>query len=96
MTSIQAQLHPARTAAGSPPAPRTGEAEPHVWADMTVEVALAVMSGARTGRLVVRDDDGRPTGLVTRAQLNGFRATSAYTDRVQLRDLRPASSPSCP
>ena len=87
MTSTQAQLHPAH---------QTDEAEPHVWADMTVEVALAVMSGARAGRLVVRDDDGRPTGLVTRAQLHGFRATSAYTDRVQLRDLRPVASPPRP
>ncbi|MCH0540883.1 CBS domain-containing protein [Streptomyces sp. MUM 203J] len=71
---------------------RGGEAEPHVWADMTVEVALAVMRGARTGRLVVRDDDGRPTGLVTRSQLNGFRATAAYTDRVRLSDLCPPGS----
>ncbi|MFC8509500.1 CBS domain-containing protein [Streptomyces sp. NPDC057411] len=83
MTSTQAQL-------------QSDEAEPHVWADMTVEVALAVMSGARTGRLVVRDDDGRPTSLVTRAQLNGFRATPAYTDRVQLRDLHAGGSSSRP
>ncbi|KOG36564.1 MULTISPECIES: CBS domain-containing protein [Streptomyces] len=72
---------------------RDGEADPHVWADMTVEVALAVMSGAGTRRLVVRDDDGRPTGLVTLSQLTGFRATPAYTDRARLRDLRPANPP---
>ncbi|MER5735525.1 MULTISPECIES: CBS domain-containing protein [unclassified Streptomyces] len=64
-------------------------AEPHVWADMTVEVALAVMSGSRTGRLVIRDADGRRTGLVTRAQLAGFRASPAYTDRVRLSEIDP-------
>ncbi|WP_234315379.1 CBS domain-containing protein [Streptomyces globisporus] len=93
VTPIQA--HP-RTAHADLPAARTDTAEPHVWADMTVEVALAVMKGARTGRLIVRDDDGRRTGLVTQTQLIGFRATSAYTDRVQLRDLRPTSSPPRP
>ncbi|MFH9741238.1 CBS domain-containing protein [Streptomyces roseolus] len=63
---------------------------------MTVEVALAVMSGARTGRLVIRDADGRRTGLVTRAQLAGFRASPAYTDRVRLSELDPADSASRP
>ncbi|WP_418958201.1 CBS domain-containing protein [Streptomyces tritici] len=67
-------------------------AEPHVWADMTVEVALAVMSGARTGHLVIRDGDGRRTGLVTRDQLAGFRASAAYTDRVRLSELCPAGA----
>ncbi|MFF5975172.1 CBS domain-containing protein [Streptomyces sp. NPDC012769] len=63
------------------------EAGPHVWDDMTVEVALAVMRSARAGHLVVRDGDDRRTGLVTRAQLAGFRASAAYTDRVRLRAL---------
>ncbi|MDI9888559.1 CBS domain-containing protein [Streptomyces sp. HNM0645] len=88
MTQIQTPTRPAR------PAPHADEAEPHAWADMTVEVALAVMRGARTERLIVRDADGRGTGLVTLAQLTGFRATPDYTDRVQLRDLRTAGPPS--
>lgn len=67
-------------------------AEPHVWADMTVEVALTVMSGARTARLAILDADGRRTGLVTRAQLTGFRASPAYTDRVRLSELDPAGT----
>ncbi|MEV4915730.1 CBS domain-containing protein [Streptomyces tirandamycinicus] len=96
MTLIQAQPRTVRTAPTSRPVARADEAEPHVWAEMTVEVALAVMSGARTGHLIVRDDDGRRTGLVTQAQLIGFRASSAYTDRVQLRDLCSASSPPRP
>ncbi|WP_432248723.1 CBS domain-containing protein [Streptomyces sanyensis] len=66
-----------------------GTAEPHVWPEMTVEVALAVMSGARTAHLVIRDADGRRTGLVTRAQLAGFRASPAYTDQVRLSELDP-------
>ncbi|MEU2509221.1 CBS domain-containing protein [Streptomyces sp. NPDC007863] len=59
---------------------------------MTVEVALAVMSGARTAHLAILDADGRRTGLVTRAQLAGFRASAAYTDRVRLSELAPAGT----
>ncbi|MFH9725098.1 CBS domain-containing protein [Streptomyces sp. NPDC017254] len=55
--------------------------------DMTVEVALSVMAGAGTGHLLVCDDDGQRTGLVTRAQLATVRDSPAYTDRIQLRDL---------
>lgn len=88
MTLVQTQPRPARIA----PTDRTvagavDEAEPQVWDDMTAEVALSVMASARAERLIVRDGDGRRTGLVTRAQLTAFRATSAYTDRVRLRDL---------
>jgi predicted transcriptional regulator len=63
------------------------EAGPRVWDDMTVEVALAVMAGARVGHLLVCDQDGRRTGRVTRAKLTAVRAGSAYTDRIRLRDL---------
>ncbi|GAA4962774.1 hypothetical protein GCM10023205_28230 [Yinghuangia aomiensis] len=45
-----------------------------VGTDMTVEVALAVMSGARTERLLLCDEDDRCTGLVTRTQLAAVRA----------------------
>ncbi|MDT9691083.1 CBS domain-containing protein [Streptomyces sp. P9(2023)] len=60
---------------------------PQVCDDMTVEVALSVMAGARTGHLLVCDNDGLCTGLVTRAQLTTVRDSPAYTDRLQLRDL---------
>ncbi|MFJ8989540.1 CBS domain-containing protein [Streptomyces sp. NPDC102279] len=60
---------------------------PQVCDDMSVEVALSVMTAARTHRLVVCDQDGHCTGLVTRAELAAVRAGSAYTDRVRLRDL---------
>ena len=90
MTPVETAFRPAHSVPGTQSGwfPDESEPEPHVWADMTVEVALAVMQGARAGQLVVRDDDGRRTGLVTHAQLTGFRATTAYTDRVRLRDLQ--------
>jgi CBS-domain-containing membrane protein len=62
-------------------------AGPQVCDDMTVEVALSVMASARTGHLLVCDNDGLWTGLVTQAQLTTVRDGSAYTDRVQLRDI---------
>jgi CBS domain-containing protein len=60
-------------------------AGPQVCDDMTVEVALAVMSSARTGHLLICDDDGRCTGLVTRAQLLAVRDSDAYDDQIRLR-----------
>ncbi|MFE9637138.1 CBS domain-containing protein [Streptomyces sp. NPDC006463] len=60
-------------------------AGPQVCDDMTVEVALAVMSSARTDHLLVCDEDGLCTGLVTQAQLATIRDSSAYTDQVRLR-----------
>ncbi|MGW3680413.1 CBS domain-containing protein [Streptomyces prasinus] len=62
-------------------------AGPQVWDDMTVEVALSVMTAARTGHLLVCDEDGRCTDLVTRARLAAVREGSGYTDRVRLRDI---------
>jgi CBS domain-containing protein len=62
-------------------------AGPQVCDDMSVEVALAVMAAARTGRLVVCDQDGQCTGLVTQTELAAVRESSDYTDRVRLRDI---------
>ncbi|WP_030023839.1 hypothetical protein [Streptomyces monomycini] len=61
--------------------------------DMTIEVALSVMAGARTGHLVVCDIDGPCTQLVTQAQLTAVRDSPAYTDRVRLRDIFGGSGP---
>ncbi|MET9887477.1 CBS domain-containing protein [Streptomyces sp. NPDC006430] len=57
---------------------------PQVCEDMSVEVALSVMAGALVGHLVLCDEDGRCTGLVTQTQLVAFRTSAAYTDRVRL------------
>jgi len=62
-------------------------AGPQVLDDMTIEVALSVMASARTGHLLVCDDDGACTAMITRAQLTAVRDGLAYTDRLQLRDI---------
>ncbi|MGW0564935.1 CBS domain-containing protein [Streptomyces sp. NPDC003016] len=88
MTLVQMRLRPA----GAIPVHRAvvevmDAAGPQVCDDMSVEVALAVMAAARTGRLAVCDRDGQCTGLVTQAELAAVRDSSAYTDRVRLRDI---------
>ncbi|WLW53899.1 CBS domain-containing protein [Streptomyces sp. YU58] len=83
--------------AGSQAGPRAGsQAGPQVWEDMTVEVALSVMDAARTGHLVVCDEDGLRTGLVTRAGLTAVRDSSGYSDRIRLRDLADGIGPAEP
>ncbi|MDQ0960644.1 CBS domain-containing protein [Streptomyces sp. B4I13] len=64
---------------------------PRVSDDMTVEVALAVMAGARVGYLTVCDGDDQSTGVVTLARLAALRVSSAYTDRIRLRDVLDGS-----
>ncbi|MFF6999022.1 CBS domain-containing protein [Streptomyces sp. NPDC008313] len=66
-----------------------------VWGDMTVEVALSIMAGARVAYLPVCDEDARCTGLVTHAQLTAVRDGAMYTDRLRLRDLPDDTEP-CP
>ncbi|MEU8462394.1 CBS domain-containing protein [Streptomyces sp. NPDC029003] len=82
------QMQPRRAKAN--PTPRTVDtameaAGPQVCDDMTVEVALAVMTSARTNHLLVCDEGGLCAGLVTQAQLTALRDTAAYTDHVRLR-----------
>lgn len=67
---------------------------PQVWYDMTVEVALSVMAAARTGRLIVCDEDGVCVGVVTRARLTAVRDSIGYTDRIRLRDITDGIGPS--
>ncbi|ATW49590.1 CBS domain-containing protein [Streptomyces xantholiticus] len=92
MTLVQMKPRPAgsatRTVVDAMDAPG-----PQVWDDMTVEVALSVMAGARAQHLLVSDEDGRCTGLITRAQLTGVRDSRAYTDRVRLRDVLGDAGP---
>ncbi|MFD4867097.1 CBS domain-containing protein [Streptomyces sp. NPDC058412] len=64
--------------------------------DMTVEVASSVMASARAGHLLVLDEDGLCTGLVTPAQLAAVRDGDAYTDRVRLRDVLGDRGPIIP
>ncbi|GAB7032914.1 CBS domain-containing protein [Streptomyces sp. NPDC021749] len=60
---------------------------PRVRDDMTVEVALSLMAGARVDHLVVCDGDDQSTGLVTLTRLAALRGSPAYTDRIRLRDI---------
>ncbi|GAA3124591.1 CBS domain-containing protein [Streptomyces rameus] len=60
---------------------------PRVRDDMTVEVALSLMAGARVDHLVLCDGDDQGTGLITLARLTVLRDSPAYTDRVRLRDV---------
>lgn len=92
-------MTPARTQYRMPePAPVTvvedGEGHgPRVCDDMTVEVALAVMAGARVEYLTVCDGDDQSTGLITLVRLAVLRDSSAYTDRIRLRDVLGGSLP---
>ncbi|MDT9683687.1 CBS domain-containing protein [Streptomyces sp. TRM76323] len=94
MTLVQMQFRPAsahpvhRTVADTMDA-----AGPQVWENMTVEVALSVMAADHTGHLVVCDEDGLCTGLVTRAGLTAVRDSSGYTDRIRLRDIADVIGP---
>ncbi|MEV6319308.1 hypothetical protein [Streptomyces sp. NPDC051776] len=88
MTLVQRQPHAANaTAVHTTAANAMDTAGPQVWDDMTIEVALSVMASARAGHLLVCDNDGLCTQLVTQAQLTAVRDASTYTDRVQLRDI---------
>ncbi|MFI9245479.1 CBS domain-containing protein [Streptomyces sp. NPDC053086] len=60
---------------------------PQVDEHMTVDVALSVLIGARVAHLLLQDEDGRCTGLVTRAQLAAHRGGHWYTDRTRVRDI---------
>ncbi|MFJ2592480.1 CBS domain-containing protein [Streptomyces erythrochromogenes] len=98
MTLVRMQPHAAVAAPGHPTADDAPETtSPQVSDDMTVEVALSVMASARARHLLVCDDDGLCTGLVTPAQLAAVRDGDAYSDRVRLRDVlgdrAPATSP---
>ncbi|MER7837448.1 CBS domain-containing protein [Streptomyces sp. NPDC096040] len=62
-------------------------AGPRVRDDMTVEVALSLMAGARVDHLVLCDGDDQRTGLITLARLALLRDSPTYTDRIRLRDV---------
>ncbi|MEW2249562.1 CBS domain-containing protein [Streptomyces sp. NPDC006975] len=93
MTPDQTQFRSPRTNAVQTEADPADAAGPQVWEDMTVEVALSVMAAARTGQLVVCDEDGMCTGLVTRDRLTAVRDGSGYTDRIRLRDIADVIEP---
>ena len=72
---------------------RPDASELRVFDDMTVEVALSIMAGAGVEHLILCDGDDERTGSVTRAELAAHRDSSAYTDRIRLRDVLGAPYP---
>lgn len=98
LTLVQMQSRSANAAVAPPTVDDAMEAAgPQVCDDMTVEVAMAVMASARADHLLVCDEDGLCTGLVTRSRLAAVRDSAAYTDRLRLRavlgDRGPFASP---
>ncbi|CAL9491471.1 hypothetical protein SUDANB15_03228 [Streptomyces sp. enrichment culture] len=69
----------------------TDASGPRVPDDMTVEVALSLMAGARVDHLVLCDADDQSTGLITLARLAVSRDSPDYTDRIRLRDVLAGS-----
>ncbi len=106
MTLVQMQPRSAQAAPALRPVGDGDAMEPaelQVCDDMTVEVALAVMAGARSAHLLVCDGDGEGhdgEGLaacrVTLARLTAVRQSPAYTDRLRLRDLSGEGEPPTP
>ncbi|WP_436789736.1 CBS domain-containing protein [Yinghuangia sp. YIM S10712] len=93
------QTWPAAACSHTPTAPAdvSYASGPRVGVDMTVEVALSVMSGALADHLFLCDEDDQCTGVVTRAQLAAVRDSPSYTDLVRLRDVIDANEVSpCP
>ncbi|MGW1953979.1 CBS domain-containing protein [Streptomyces sp. NPDC001920] len=86
MTMVQAQ-HQAVDRSPRPVADGRDMSGPRVRDDMTVEVALSLMAGARVDHLVLCDGDDQSTGLITLARLTVLRGSPTYTDRIRLRDI---------
>ncbi|MEU2631892.1 CBS domain-containing protein [Kitasatospora sp. NPDC007106] len=64
----------------SPPALQIGD-------DVTVDTALDILQSSGADHLLVHDEDGRCTGLLTRLHLAPFQARSWYTERTPVRDV---------
>ena len=62
-------------------------AGPQLPDDTEIDVALSVLAGAGVDHLLVRDDDGMCSGLVTRADLAAHRAGSWFREETRLRDI---------
>lgn len=55
--------------------------------DAIVDTVVDILNSAHVDHLLVRADDGRCAGVVTRAQLAPYRARSWYTERIRVRDI---------
>ncbi|MFH9352253.1 CBS domain-containing protein [Kitasatospora sp. NPDC017646] len=55
--------------------------------DVTVDTAMHILQSSGADHLLVRDEDGRCAGLLTRPHLAPFHARSWYTDHTPVRDV---------
>ncbi|MFF1787794.1 CBS domain-containing protein [Kitasatospora sp. NPDC058243] len=68
--------------------------------DVMVDTAMDILQSSGADHLLVRDDDGRCAGLLTRLHLAPFQARSWYTERTPVRDIvldrAPYATPDMP
>ncbi|WP_441248842.1 CBS domain-containing protein [Kitasatospora sp. McL0602] len=68
--------------------------------DVMVDTAMDILQSSGADHLLVRDEDGRCTGLLTRLHLAPFQARSWYTERTPVRDVvldrAPFATPGMP
>ncbi|GLW55078.1 CBS domain-containing protein [Kitasatospora phosalacinea] len=55
--------------------------------DVTADTAMDVLHSSGADHVLVRTDDGRCAGLLTRLHLAPFQARSWYTERTPVRDI---------
>ncbi|MFJ9953350.1 CBS domain-containing protein [Kitasatospora sp. NPDC091207] len=55
--------------------------------DVMVDTAMDIMKSSGADHVLVRDDDGRCAGLLTRLHLAPFQARSWYTERTPVRAI---------
>ncbi|GAA1221063.1 hypothetical protein GCM10009665_09030 [Kitasatospora nipponensis] len=68
--------------------------------DVTADTAMDILHSSGAEHLLVRTDDGRCAGLLTRLHLAPFQARSWYTERTAVRDIvldrAPFATPDMP
>lgn len=55
--------------------------------DVMVDTAMDILQSSGVDHVLVRDEDGRCAGLLTRLHLAPFQARSWYTERTPVRDI---------
>ncbi|MFJ5231158.1 CBS domain-containing protein [Kitasatospora sp. NPDC088391] len=55
--------------------------------DVTADTAMDILHSSGADHLLVRTEDGRCAGLLTRLHLAPFQARSWYTERTPVRDI---------
>ncbi|MCX4749487.1 CBS domain-containing protein [Kitasatospora sp. NBC_01287] len=68
--------------------------------DIMADTAMDILLSSGASHLLVRDEDGRCAGLLTRLHLAPFQARSWYTERTPVRDIlhdrAPFATPDMP